>query len=126
MGMSCSDAIQRLCRSYLTRLRYIARKHGLGAMVDGLILANRRGQCMATEYEVRMLARCVDDERIQRQEIPRLLGKSYRQCNDDDDFSRIDTLPRQGIYSKPSAILYAEKRKGKRVRSVKNKTNGNK
>lgn len=38
--------LQALCRDYLRRLRYMARKHGID--VDGLISANKRGECEAT------------------------------------------------------------------------------
>lgn len=103
--MKGSERLQELCRSYLRRLRYLASKHGIGSFVDETIAANRRHECAATEHEVRMLSRLCNDERLMRQEVPEVLGKSYRQCVDDGDFDRIEKLPRLGIYSKLSAIL---------------------
>lgn len=73
--------------------------------MDSLISANVRNECSGTEEEVELLARCVDDERLSRQEVPKLLGKSYRQCYEDGDFDRIRKLKRTGIYSKVSALL---------------------
>jgi hypothetical protein len=56
-----------------------------------------------------MLERIVDDERIERKDIPSIVGKSYRQCVDENVFDKIDTLKRQGIYSRLSALLFKEK-----------------
>lgn len=100
-----NESLQALCRGYLRRLRYTASKHGLGTWVDDVIRANRRGECEATEREVGLLSRAVDDERISRKDIPAVLGKSYRECCDDGDFDRIKKLKRTGIYSKISALL---------------------
>ena len=52
-----------------------------------------------------MLSRLCNDERLMRQEVPEVLGKSYRECVEDGDFDRIDKLPRVGIYSKISALM---------------------
>lgn len=106
-----NDVLQRLCRDYLSRLRYMASKHGLAGWVDDTIRANRRNECAATEKEVRMLARLCDDERMNRADVPQLLGKSYRQCVDDGDFDRIKKLPRTGIYSKINVLLKSNKKK---------------
>lgn len=115
MKRKSNDALQALCRDYLGKLRYMANKHGLGGFVSETIKANSRGECVATEHECQMLARMVDDERISRTDVPKILGKSYRECNDDDDFARIRKLRRVGIYSKVSALLYAAtKGKGKK------------
>ena len=57
-----------------------------------------------------MLARMVDDERISRTDIPKVLDKSYRQANDDGDFEHIKKLKHQGIYSKVSAFLYKNRK----------------
>jgi len=99
--------LQALCREYLGRARDLARRHGLADIVDELIRSNRRGTCVATEDEVEAIARLVDDERVTRTDIPRMMGKSYRECFDDDDFEHIKKLPRVGIYSNVSARLYA-------------------
>ena len=98
-----NETLQALCRDYLTRLRYMAKKHGID--VDSIIRANKRKECSGTEYECQMLARMCDDERVSRTDIPKILGKSYRQSNEDGDFERIKKLKHQGIYSKISAIL---------------------
>ena len=104
-----NEALQALCRDYLGKLRYMGKKHGID--VDSIIRANKRKECQATNKEVEMLARCVDDERISRTEVPKILGKSYRQSNEDGDFERIKKLKYQGIYSKVSALLYKNRKK---------------
>jgi hypothetical protein len=105
------DVLQSLCREYLSHLRYMAEKHGLLPWVDETIKANRRHECEATKKEVEMLSRLCNDERVSRADIPKILGKSYRQANDDEDFERVKKLKHQGIYSKVSALLFAAKQK---------------
>ena len=102
-----NETLQALCRDYLGRLRYMAKKHGID--VDGIIRANRRNECEATQKEVEMLARCVDDERIARNDIPKLLGESYRKVESDGVFERIKRLHHVGTYSKISALLFKSK-----------------
>ena len=109
MSKQRNETLQALCRDYLLRLRYMAKKHGID--VDSIIRANRRSECEATQKEVEMLARCVDDERISRTDIPKLLGESYRQSESSGVFDRIKKLRRVGIYSKVSALLFAAKQK---------------
>lgn len=104
-----NETLQALCRSYLSRLRYMARKHGID--VDSIIRANNRNECEATQKEVEMLSRCVDDERVARNDIPKLLGESYRKIESDGVFERIKKLKRVGIYSKVSALLYKSHKK---------------
>ena len=104
-----NETLQALCREYLGKLRYMAKKHGID--VDSIIRANKRKECEATNKEVEMLSRCVDDERISRTDVPKVLDKSYRQSNEDGDFDRIKKLKRQGIYSKVSALLYKSRKK---------------
>ena len=105
------DTLQTICRDYLNKLRPIAEKFGLGKFVDETVEANSRGKCVGTEEECEMLARICDDERIARKDIPEILGKSYRQANEDGDFERIKRLKHQGIYSKVSALLYKSRKK---------------
>lgn len=112
--MTKNEYLQCLCRQYLHRLRHMARKHGVD--VDSLISANKRKGCEATQKEVEMLARCVDDERISRTDIPKLLGESYRKSESDGVFDKIKKLRHVGIYSKVSALLYADKKKNTRKR----------
>lgn len=88
-----------------------AMKYGLCTWLQGIIDANERGECEATEDEVEMLARMVDDERVQRTEVPKILGKSYRQCVDDYDFDEIKKLRYVGIYSKISVLLHKMSKK---------------
>ena len=107
MDVQRNEILQAMCRDYLGKLRYMGRKHGID--VDSIIKLNKRGECSATNKEVEMLARCVDDERISRKDIPELLGKSYRQCESDGVFDRIKKLRHVGIYSKISALLYKNK-----------------
>lgn len=103
-----NETLQALCRDYLSRLRYMAKKHGID--VDSIIRANKRKECSGTEYECQMLARMCDDERVSRTEVPKILGKSYRQSNEDGDFERIKKLKHQGIYSKVSALLFKSRK----------------
>lgn len=105
--MKSNDTLQAMAREYLSRLRYMAKKHGID--VDSIIRANKRNECEATKKEVEMLARCVDDERISRADIPKLLGESYRQVESDGVFGKIKKLRRVGIYSKVSALLFKGK-----------------
>lgn len=109
MSKQRNETLQALCRDYLLRLRYMAKKHGID--VDSIIRANKRNECEATQKEVEMLARCVDDERISRADIPKLLGESYRKSESAGVFDRIKKLRHVGIYSKVSALLFAAKQK---------------
>lgn len=103
------ETLQSMCRDYLGKLRYMAKKHSID--VDSIIRANRRGECSGTEHEVQMLSRMVDDERVARNDIPKLLGESYRKIESDGVFERIKKLKRVGIYSKVSALLYKSHKK---------------
>ena len=98
--------LQRLCRQYLQRLNAKASQYGLSLWLKDIIKQNENGQCKATEEEVEMLARAVDDDRISRKDIPKILDKSYRQCVDDDDFDKIKKFRYVGIYSKISVLLH--------------------
>ena len=109
--MSRNKCLRALCRDYLRKLRYLANKHGMGSWIDETIKETYNPNCKPTEHEVELLSRAVNDERLTRTEIPPLLGKNYRECTEDGDFDRIRKLPRQGIYSKVSAILYENERK---------------
>jgi pseudouridine-5'-phosphate glycosidase len=103
--MTYNDRLQELCRDYLARLRGVASRYGLGSFVDDTIALNKQKKCEATEDEVELLSRAVDDERLSRREIPQVVGKSYRQCVETGVFEKIKTLKRVGIYSRVSAIL---------------------
>ena len=111
MNKKQNEALQALCREYLGKLRHVAKKHGLGDFVDETIKLNKAKKCQSTERECMMLSRMVDEERLHRTDVPKLLGKSYTQCFEDDDFSKIKKLRRVGIYSKVSAILFKAKTK---------------
>ena len=104
--MNRKNELQRICREYLSKLKGMAKRHGLSDVLANLIEANRREECVGTEREVQMLSRMIDDERISRTDIPNLLGKSYRQCCEDGDFDKIERLKRVGIYSKVNALLW--------------------
>ena len=41
-----NETLQALCRDYLGKLRYMAKKHGID--VDSIILANKRNKYVAT------------------------------------------------------------------------------
>ena len=107
MARQRNETLQALCRDYLGKLRYMAKKHGID--VDSIIRANRKGECSGTEHEVQMISRMVDDERIARNDIPKLLGESYRQVESDGVFGKIKKLRHVGTYSKVSALLFASK-----------------
>ena len=111
MGNVETEKLQEICRNYLSRLYATAEKYGIGQWLKSLIEMNKNKQCHATEQEVEMLARCVDDERIARKDIPKMLGKSYRQCVERGDFDEIKQLRRVGIYSKVSALLFSKSKK---------------
>lgn len=111
MNETRNEALQRLCRDYLGRLRYVASKHGLLPQLNSLIAMNKRRECVGTEREVQMLSRMVDDERVERKEIPKMLDKSYSQCCDDGVFDKIKRLPRVGIYSKLSVLMFNSKKR---------------
>ena len=112
--MKRNETLQALCRSYLEKLRYMATKHGLLPWVDETIRANRRKECEATKKEVEMLSRLCNDERVTRTDVPKMLGKSYRQSVDDDDFSRIRHLPRLGTYLKLDALILKDEQRKKK------------
>ena len=104
--MNRKTELQRICREYLSKLKGMAKRHGLGDVLANLIEANRREECEATEREVKALSSFCDDERLARSDIPNLLGKSYRQLCEDGDFDKIERLKRVGIYSKVNALLW--------------------
>ena len=108
-----NSRLQELCRDYLRKLRPLARKFGLEGFVDDTIAMNSQKRCEGTEREVQMLARMCNDERIQRTDVPKVLGKSYRQSFEEDDFGKVKRLSHQGIYSKISALLLASEQKAK-------------
>lgn len=114
MSRQRNETLQSMCRDYLSRLRYMAKKHGLLPQLNNLISMNKRRECVGTEREVQMLSRMVNDERVSRTDIPKILGKSYRQCFDEEDFEQVRKLNRVGIYSKVSTLLYADKIKNKK------------
>lgn len=106
------DTLQKLVRGYLKKLEYLASKHGLSPFVKSTIKANKRGECMATRHEADILARMVDEDRLFREEIPSLLGKSYRHCIDNDLFNSIGRLESEGSYSKIDVMILKEKDNG--------------
>lgn len=97
--------LQTICRRYLMSLYSLAEKYGLKNWLTDIIDANKSGKCKATEKEIAALSRFLDDERISRKDVPKIIGKSYRQCNEDNTFDKIKKLKRVGIYSKISALL---------------------
>lgn len=120
-----NNKLQELCRYYLSKLRYMAKKHGIGEWLDGLIRANERKTCVATEKEVTMLSRLCNDERIARMDIHKMLGISYRECNENGAFDKIKKLPHVGTYSKVSAELFGEELKEKKKKKYDGSKNLN-
>lgn len=106
-----ANELQIIVRHYLSLLKDIASKFGLKEWLDNLIEENKRGDCSATEDECRMLTRLCDDERVTRQDIPKIIGKSYRNCVDNEIFEKLKTLKRVGIYDKISVLLFKKSQK---------------
>lgn len=111
--MTRNDKLRQICRKYLQRLRHMADKHGLTSWLNQAIKDTKREDCEPTEHECAMLSRLVDDERLTRVEVSPILGKSYQDCFDNDDFDKIKKLKRVGIYSKVNTLLYAESLKNR-------------
>ena len=111
--MTRNAKLRQICRKYLQRLRHMAEKRGLSSWLNQAINDTKRKDCEPTEKECAMLSRLVDDERLTRVEVPPLLGKTYRECFDNNDFENIKRLKRVGLYSKVDTMLYAEKLKNK-------------
>lgn len=97
--------LQSLCRLYLERLQSLAEQIGLHEWLNTTIEDNKNGKCVSTEEQVEMLARMCDEERLTREDVPKVLEKSYRKAYEDGDFEKIKTLKRVGIYSKISTLL---------------------
>ena len=106
-----NDELQSIARHYLSKLKDIASKFGLKEWLDNLIEENKRGECSATEEECRMLTRLCDDERVTRHDIPKIIGKSYRNCVEKEIFEKLKTLKRVGIYDKISVLLFKKSQK---------------
>jgi hypothetical protein len=105
-----NDKLQIICRDYLHQLKGIASDYGLGKFIDDTIELNKQDKCHGTEEECNLMARILDEERLERKDVPKLLGKSYRRCNEDGTFKKVKTLHRVGIYSKVSALLLNDKK----------------
>lgn len=103
--MDAHGLLQAICRHYLNRLRDVAARYGLEWFVDETIEMNKQGRCSGSEEEAEMLARLCDDERLSRRDIPKLMHKSYRQCNEDGTFNSIKKLKHVGTYSKINTLL---------------------
>lgn len=108
MKTSKFDKLQELCRDYLQRLSGTAQKYGLEKWLANMIAENKQGKCASTEEEVELLARILDDERLKRTEVPKVLGKSYRRCFENGDFDNIKKLRHVGIFSKISTLMMKE------------------
>jgi len=106
-----NDELQRIVRHYLSLLKDVASKFGLKEWLDNLIEENKRGECSATEEECRMLTRLCDDERVARQDVPKIIGRSYCNCVDNGIFEKFKTLKRVGIYDKISVLLFKKSQK---------------
>lgn len=108
-----SGILQTKCREYLKKLTYHAKKISLNDTLKDLIKQNEEGTCVATKQQVEMLAAMCDDDSINRKDIPKVIGKSYRACEDNNLFDKLKKRKRRGIYSKIDVLLFAEKEKKK-------------
>jgi hypothetical protein len=106
------DNLQRLVRSYLKRLSHMASKHHLLPWLKDVIRQNKKGECKATRHEANLLARIVDDESVLRKDIPKLIGKSYRHCVENNIFGSITKLKPKGNYSKIDVMMLKEEENG--------------
>lgn len=106
--MKKEERMQRIARYYLYKIKHIARKYGLEEKVKEVIRANKDGTCKATKVEIEMLARICNDERIRRNDVPKLIGKSYRHCNDKGIFDKIKVLKPLGRLSKVDVLIIKE------------------
>ena len=111
MNNEQQSELQRITRHYLSMLVPLAEKHGLFSWLKDIIDANNRGECSATKDEAQVLARLCDDERVTRQDIPKLLDRSYRNCVENEVFEQLPTLKRVGIYDKISVLLFKKSKK---------------
>ena len=111
--MNYHNKLQQLCRKYLKKLYRKARDIGLDEFVERTITENENGRCTATVEQVNMLAFLCWDDRIKREEIPDLLGLSYRFCLTGNLFKRIRKFKDKGLYSKIDTLLLSEELKTK-------------
>lgn len=101
--------LQKMCRKYLKRLLPATKEVGLEEFVVTTINKNKSGTCVATRQQVDMLASMCEDNRVKREEIPNIVGKSYRFCLTGNLFKRIRKFKDKGIYSKVDAIILKDK-----------------
>lgn len=106
-----NDKLQIICRDYLRKLKGIASEYGLGKFIDDTIELNKQDKCQGTEEQCNMMARILDDDRLERKDVPKVLGKSYRECYHDGTFNKVRKFKRVGIYSKVSALLLLNSKK---------------
>lgn len=104
-----NNILQIKCREYLKKLTYHAKRVGLNDTLKDLIKQNEEGTCVATKQQVEMLSAMCDDDCIERKDIPKVLGKSYRACEDNNLFDKLKKHKRRGIYSKIDVLLFNEK-----------------
>jgi Trp operon repressor len=101
--------LQEIFRSYIKVLKNKFDNETVSECINKLLCDNENGKCSATEEQVDMIAKLVDEDRMKREEIPQMFGKSYKQCVEGNIFNKIKTLPKVGIYSKVSALLLKDK-----------------
>ena len=116
--MTRNTKLRQICLDYLQRLKGIAEKHGLYEWLNKAIKDANQDECKPTESECEMLARMVDDERITRNDVPPILGKSYRTCFDEEHFEKIKKLRHVGIYSKVDTLLYANDLENNKLQKI--------
>lgn len=103
--------LQELCRYYLKKIKDSLSKYdGLSNAIGELIEASKRNECAATEEEVEALSRLLNEERMTRTDVPKVLGESYRQSVDSNDMDKVKRLKHVGIYSRVSALLLKHSR----------------
>lgn len=111
MNEEQQSEMQRIARKYLESIIPLAKKYGLFGWLMDIIEENKRGECSATIEETQALARLCDDERVTRQDVPKLLDRSYRNCVENGVFETLHTLKRVGIYDKISVLLFKKDKK---------------
>lgn len=109
-----TDVLQKLARSYLSRIRNKAITAPFTDAVDKLITDNKKGSCVATKEQVDVLSRIVDDNNIKLHDISKEIDISYRYLEENDIIKKnIRKFKDKGHYSKVDVMILKDKLKNK-------------
>jgi len=107
--MSEEEILQKLARKYLSRLKKEASKLGLGSVLNNLIEANKKGECVADKSQIDLLSRAFEDDEIRTSEIPKQLGMSYRKMLETKKLKEIRAFKLRGRRSKVDVEILKDK-----------------